>query len=390
MKAGATSPTGTPSSSPEGRADGPAGRRWRGARAGRTTLAALSLLVGAFGLAAASAATAQGLTFFRIGTGGVTGTYYPVGGLIADAISNPPGGRPCERGGSCGVPGLIAVAQSSTGSVANVEAVAAGELESGFAQSDVAYWAYTGTGVFAGEEPAKNLRAIAGLYPESIHLVARRDTGIESVRDLAGKRVSLDEPGSGTLVDARIILGAYGLSEKDLQASYVKANVAIGMLQENTLDAFFIVAGYPTASVAELAEAGAVALVPIDGPEAEALVRHYGFFEHDVVPAGTYRGIGATETMSVGSIWLVGAQVDEKLVYDVTAALWHPNARRLLDGGHAKGREITLATALSGVSVPLHPGAERYYRELDMLPPATLGEADAARSPGAATPAAVQ
>ncbi|HET6521711.1 MAG TPA: TAXI family TRAP transporter solute-binding subunit, partial [Geminicoccaceae bacterium] len=331
-----------------------------------------------------------GLTFFRIGTGGVTGTYYPVGGLIADAISNPPGGRPCERGGSCGVPGLIAVAQSSTGSVANVEAVAAGELESGFAQSDVAYWAYTGTGVFAGEEPAKNLRAIAGLYPESIHLVARRDAGIESVRDLAGKRVSLDEPGSGTLVDARIILGAYGLSEKDLQASYVKANVAIGMLQENTLDAFFIVAGYPTASVAELAEAGAVALVPIDGPEAEALVRHYGFFEHDVVPAGTYRGIGATETMSVGSIWLVGAQVDEKLVYDVTAALWHPNARRLLDGGHAKGREITLATALSGVSVPLHPGAERYYRELDMLPPATLGEADAARSPGAATPAAVQ
>ena len=388
MKAGAISPIGTPSSSPE--ADG----RDRGgttaafaARAPAATAAlVVALLVGACGLAAGVAA-AQGLTFFRIGTGGVSGTYYPVGGLVADAISNPPGGRPCERGGSCGVPGLVAVAQSSSGSVANIEAVATGQMESGFAQSDVAYWAYTGTGVFAGREPAKDLRAIAGLYPESIHLVARRDAGIKSVRDLAGKRVSLDEPGSGTLVDARIILGAYGLSEDDLQASYAKANLAMDALRDGALDAFFIVAGYPTPSVAELAEAGDIVLVPIDGPEAEALVKHYDFFEDAAIPAGTYRGIGAVETMSVSSIWVVGARVDEQLVHDITAALWHPQARRLLDGGHAKGREITLDTALKGVSIPLHPGAERYYREAGVLT-TTLGEAEAeatTRPPPAAT-----
>ncbi|HEX3209240.1 MAG TPA: TAXI family TRAP transporter solute-binding subunit, partial [Geminicoccaceae bacterium] len=110
---------------------------------------------------------AQEMRFFRIGTGGVAGTYYPIGGLIADIISSPPGARPCERGGSCGVPGLVAIAQSSNGSVANVDAIQSGELESGFVQSDIAYWAYTGTGIFEGKGKADNLRAIASLFAES-------------------------------------------------------------------------------------------------------------------------------------------------------------------------------------------------------------------------------
>ncbi|MEM7045469.1 MAG: TAXI family TRAP transporter solute-binding subunit, partial [Pseudomonadota bacterium] len=159
---------------------------------------------------------AEDLRFFRIGTGGVAGTYYPIGGLIAGIISNPPGSRPCEKGGSCGVPGLIATAQSSGGSVENVEAVAAGTLDSGFAQSDIAYWAYSGTGRFEGRAKVENLRAITSLYPESIHLVVRRGAGIESIQDLKGKRVSLDEEGSGTLVDARIILDAFGIDEDEL------------------------------------------------------------------------------------------------------------------------------------------------------------------------------
>ena len=109
-------------------------------------------------------------------------------------------------------------------------------------------------------------------------------------------------------------------------------------------------------------------LVPIEGPEVEALLEHYPFFATDVIPAGTYPGVDDTNTVSVGAQWVVGAEVDEDLVYGITKALWHENARRLLDEGHAKGRAITLATALDGIAIPLHPGAERYYREVGMLP----------------------
>jgi hypothetical protein len=319
------------------------------------------------GAASTGPAPAQEMRFFRIGTGGVAGTYYPIAGLIADIISNPPGARPCEKGGSCGVPGLVAIAQSSNGAVANVDAIASGALESGFAQSDVAYWAYTGTGIYEGQGKVENLRAIANLYPESVHIVARAGSGIESVRDLKGKRVSLDEPGSGTLVDARIILDAFGLSENDLTPSYVKPTQASAMMDEGQLDAFMIVAGYPTASVSELCASAGCELVPIEGPEVDALLERYPFFARDTIPAHTYPGVDQTETLSVGAQWLVGAEVDEDLVYGITKALWHDNARKLLDDGHIKGRAITLDTALDGIAVPLHPGAERYYREIGLI-----------------------
>ena len=145
------------------------------------------------------------LTFFTIGTGGTAYTYYPVGGMIANAISKPPGSRECGKGGSCGVDGLIASAVSSRGSVDNVNAIISGLRNSGFAQSDVAYWAYTGTGTMEGKEPAKDLRTIAALFQEHIHLVALKKSNINSVKDLKGKRVSLDEPGSGTYVDLSLI-----------------------------------------------------------------------------------------------------------------------------------------------------------------------------------------
>jgi TRAP transporter TAXI family solute receptor len=172
-------------------------------------------------LVAATIASAQEPQFFRIGTGGTAGTYYPIGGLIGNAISIPLGSRPCEEGGSCGLPGLIATALSSNGSVANVNAIAGGALESGFVQADVATWARSGTDIWEEEPAVKNLRAIAKLYPETIHLVASAENGIAGVDDLADKTVSLDELGSGTLVDARIILEAYGLSEDDIDAQFL-------------------------------------------------------------------------------------------------------------------------------------------------------------------------
>jgi uncharacterized protein len=312
-------------------------------------------------------ALGQEMRFFRIGTGGVAGTYYPIGGLVADIISHPPGARPCDRGGSCGVPGLVAIAQSSNGSVANINSIQSGALESGFAQSDVTYWAYTGTGIFEGQGAVEELRVIASLYPESIHLVARKGAGIGGVRDLAGKRVSLDEPGSGTLVDARIILAGFGVAEDDLEAIYVKPSISVGMIANDELDAFILVAGYPTVSVVELAGTAGCELVPIDGPEVDQLLEDYQFFSRDLIPAGTYEGIGDVPTVSVAALWVVSAAIEDNLVYGITSALWHETARKLLDNGHARGSAITLETALDGVGIPLHPGAERYYREQGML-----------------------
>ncbi len=151
-------------------------------------------------------AAAQDIRYFRIGTGSISGVYFPVGGLIANIISNPPGSRACDEGGSCGVPGLIAVVQATLGSVANVHAVQSGMLESAMVQADIASFAYHGTGPFAREKPFKELRAIANLYPEAVHVVVRRDSPIKSMSDLAGRRVSLDLTGSGTRAVALTVL----------------------------------------------------------------------------------------------------------------------------------------------------------------------------------------
>jgi len=315
----------------------------------------------------ASVAFAQDLKFFTIGTGGTAYTYYPVGGVIANAISKPPGSRECGEGGSCGVEGLIASAVSSRGSVDNINAITSGLRNSGFSQSDVAYWAYTGTGTMEGKEPAKDLRTIAALYNEHIHLVASAGSGINSVADLKGKRVSLDEPGSGTYVDAKLIMEANGLKLEDVTAEALKGGAASEALRNGKIDAFFVVAGYPTGSLVELASAADIKLVPIDGDGAKALTEKYGFFSQDEIPAGTYKGVDATTTIAVGAQWITSAKEDEELIYNITKALWNEESRKLLDVGHAKGKTITPDTALNGVGVPLHPGAERFYKEVGLV-----------------------
>ena len=318
-------------------------------------------------MATAGIAAAQDMAFFRIGTGGTAGTYYPIGGLLANAISAPPGSRACEDGGACGVPGLVASALAANGSVANVNAIEGGTLESGFAQGDVATWAQTGTGIWEGKPAAEKLRAIANLYPESIHLIASEGSGIKSVADLKGKRVSLDEPGSGTLVDAQIILGAAGLTEKDITPEYLKPDQAADRMKDGAMDAFFFVGGYPAGAIAELASQHKVVVVPIDGDVA-AKVLENKFFAKDTVPAGTYEGNDAdVETIAVGAQWVTSADQPEELIYGITKALWNDNTRKQLDAGHAKGKQITKEHALDGIGIPLHPGAERFYKEEGLL-----------------------
>ena len=310
---------------------------------------------------------AQDVTFFRILTGGTVGTYFPIGGLIANAISNPPGSRPCAEGGSCGVPGLVATSVTSNGSVANVSAIAAGSAQSGFVQSDIAYWAFNGTGIYSGRPKVDVLRAIANLYPESIQLVVRKGSGIKSVHDLRGRKISLDEPGSGTLVDARLILQAFGLGEKDLQAQYFPAQRVADNLRDGTIDGFFSVSGWPQSSVADLAATVGIELVPIAGPEVDKLTSQFTFFSAEEIPDNAYKGVAGVKTVSVHALWTTSAKQSEELIYKVTAALWNPSTRRLLDSGHAKGREIRLETATRGLGIPLHPGAEKFYKEQGLI-----------------------
>lgn len=311
-------------------------------------------LLSALGLIASLATPLHAQQFFRIGTGGTAGTYYPVGGMIANAVSQP--GK------------IVVTAQATNGSVANVNGVVSGAMESGFSQSDVATWAYTGTGVFEGKPRVSDLRMIANLYPESIHLVVKKGSGIKSVADLRGKRVALDEPGSGTLVNARAVLAAWGVKESDIKPDYIKPNQAGDKLKDGALDAFFFVGGAPAGAIAELASSGAgIELVSLAGPQAEALRKANPYLALDNIAAGTYKDVPAVQTMAVGAQWVTSAKADTETVYQITKALYSKAAQDALAAGHAKGKFITRENAVQGVGIPFHPGAEKFYKEVGLL-----------------------
>jgi TRAP transporter TAXI family solute receptor len=301
--------------------------------------------------------------FFRIGTGPTTGNYFTIGGIIANAISNPPGSRPCDKGGSCGVPGLIAIAQTTQGSVQNIELIADKTLESGLCQSDVAYWAYSGSGMYSGGKPFDGLRAIANLYQESLHIVVRADSTINAVADLRGKRISLGGRGSGTRATAVLVLGAYGVAERKFAGQQLTIEKACGQLRDHAIDAIFFVGGPPVPALADLAQTTALRLLPVAGDEASALRSAYPFLTVDVIPENSYGANPTIVTVGIGTYWLVLAELDENLVHDITAALWHPATRKLLDQGSPIGRRIRIEQALVALPLPVHPGAERYYSE---------------------------
>src|SRR4051812_34033974 len=297
---------------------------------------------------------AQAPQFFRIGTGGTAGTYYPVGGMIANAVSQP--GK------------IIATAQASNGSLANVNGVASGAMEAGMSQSDVATWAYTGTGAFEGKPKVTDLRMIANLYPESIHLVVKKGSGIKSVADLKGKRVALDEPGSGTLIDARMVLAAYGVKESELKPEYIKPNQAGDKLKDGSLDAFFFVGGAPAGAIAELASSGTgIELVPLAGAQAQALLKSSPWFAVDHIPAGTYKDVAAVDTLAVGAQLVTSAKIGNDTVYEITKAMYSEAAQKAIAAGHAKGKFITKENAVKGAGIPFHPGAEKFYKEAGLL-----------------------
>jgi uncharacterized protein len=324
----------------------------------RGLIAAALLFCLGIGLAAA-----QDIRFFQIGTGPTGESRFAFGGLIANAISNPPGSRECDKGGSCGVPGLVAVAKSTGGAIANIEAIANKRLNAALVQADIAYWAYHGTGIYKGKGAVQNLRAIAMLYPESLHLIARKDAKIQSIRDLRGKRVSLGDKDSGELVHGRLLLAAFGMSEHQIKESFLKPGPAADALAAGKLDAMLVVDAQPVPIVAELAQSTEITLVPLAGPEVDKLRSTYPFFAASTIPAETYAGIDTdVKTLDVGVVLVTGAEQPNELIYGVTRALWHPSTQKLLAEGHPRGKLVNLSAAgLDRLGIQLHGGASAYY-----------------------------
>ncbi len=222
--------------------------------------------------------------------------------------------------------------------------------------------------MFEGKPAIGGLRMIANLYPESVHIVVRKGAGFKSVADLKGKRVALDEPGSGTLVNARTILAAYGIKESDIKPEYIKPNQAGDKLKDGALDAFFFTGGSPAGAIAELASSGAgIELLAIDGAQADALRKSDGFFAPDLIAEGTYKGVAATKTLAVGAQWVTSDKADATAVYEITKALFSDAGQKAMGAGHAKGKFITKENAVKGVGIPFHPGAERFYKEVGLL-----------------------
>jgi len=299
---------------------------------------------------------------FRIGTGGRTGVYYPIGRIIAQGITADVSGEESAGAEAGGVPGYIGVAQNSAGSIDNVRGVASGEIEAGLVQADVAAWAFHGEHVFKNNDQVRVIRAVASLYPEKLQIVTRRDADIRNINDLHGKRISIDEVGSGTLAVMRIILEAHDMSEKDLLPVYLKPVFTHSKMVSGELQGFAMMAGAPTAAVSRLLNIG-ISLVPISASEAARITSHYPYLVPGIIPAGTYPGIGATETIEVHALLVVSAAMEEALVYKITAALWSRRTLSMLKTGHPQGKSIVPEKALIGISIPLHPGAKKYYQE---------------------------
>jgi TRAP transporter TAXI family solute receptor len=298
---------------------------------------------------------------FVIDTGSTGGTYFPIGEAIAGIVSHPPGIFRCDAPGVCGPPGVIASARTSPGTIANVIDVNGHYADAALAQSDVVADAVAGKVVFHTKQT--HIRAIASLFPEEVHVVALASAHIRSIAGLRGKRVSIGEVNSGTIVTAREVLSAFRLSERDVKAVHDQADVAAGALADGKLDAFFFTGGAPVPLVSQLIAAHKAVLLPIGGAERKRLIKANPSLAAETIAASVYPGAGAVDTVAVRAVLIVNDAVPEDVVYGVTRALFHPANRDALDSSHPRGALIRLDTALAGLPAPLHPGAVRYYRD---------------------------
>lgn len=296
---------------------------------------------------ALSACTGSQGTKMTMGTGGTAGTYYGYGGVLGQYISNNAG--------------INVTVVSTDGSKANIQGIAAGNYQLGTVQSDVMSYAWDGTRSFESEGKVNSFRTVAGLYAEAVQLVTMNPE-IKSVADLKGKAVSIGAPGSGVYFNATDVLTAAGLTEKDIKAQYQSFADSADALKDGKIDAAFIVAGPPTPAITELCTTNNAYLVPIDGEIAEKLMASCPFYTVHEIPAGTYAGQKeAVKTVTVKATLIVNADASEDDVYKLTAAIF--DNIEAITAENAKGSELSIENATSGMTVPFHKGAAKYFAE---------------------------
>lgn len=299
------------------------------------------------------AGTAAAQSQLSIATGGTGGVYFPTGGAYAEVINNH-------------LEGYTATAEVTGASVENVGLIARGDSDIALALADTVFQAYTGTGRFDGQEgrPGRlaNLRALGSAYPNAVHLVTLADSGIESLSDLSGRRVSVGAPGSGTEVSAQTILSANGMSYDDIDEQLLNFNETADALRDGQIDAGFWSVGPPTSSILSLAETRDIVIVPLSDEEVANAIAADATFAAYTIPGGTYQGQDApVTTIGTPNVIVVAAEMDEQLAYDFLAALYENIAEVI--AVHPSANDTTPEFALSATPIPLHPGALRYYEE---------------------------
>ena len=298
-------------------------------------------------LAMLLALTACGGTGMTMGTGGTSGTYYGYGGILGRYIT--------EKAG------VNVTVVSTDGSKANIQGIAAGNYQLGTVQSDVMSYAWEGTRSFEEEGKVDSFRTVAGLYAEALQLVTM-DAEIKTVADLKGKTVSIGAPGSGVYFNAMDVLTAAGLTEADIKPQYQSFADSADALKDGKIDAAFIVAGAPTPAITELCTTNDAYLVPIDGAIADKLMADCPFYTVYEIPAETYKGqTEAVKTVTVKATLIVSAAASEEDVYNLTAAIF--DNIDAITAEHVKGTELSLENATSGMTVPFHAGAAKYFAE---------------------------
>ena len=291
-------------------------------------------------------ADVEGKKFLNIGTGGTAGTYYPIGGAIAEVLNKE-------------IPGMSASAQSTGASVANINMLGDGEIDLATVQNDIAYYAAHGTEMFQ-DKKVDGLQGIASLYPETCQFVTLKSSGIKSLAELKGKRVAVGAAGSGVEANVRQILAAYGVTYDDIDAQYLSFAEGASALKDGNVDVAVLTAGYPTASVQDIAAQNPVRLLPVEGKAADALIAQYPFYTKTVIPAGTYAGFDEeVPSVAVMAMLVAGSTVNDDLGYCVTKAIFSNLDR--LQAAHAVGKQIAKDTAKTGMSLPMNAGAEKYF-----------------------------
>lgn len=285
--------------------------------------------------------------FVTVGTGPTSGIYFPIGGAFATAL---------------GDWGYKTSAESTNASGQNIQNILDSNLEIAIAMQDSVMQAYTGTGAYEGMEPAENLRALMRLWPNYVQLVTTADTGIKSVQDLVGKRVGVGAANSGVEINARMILEAYGITYDDITPDYLAYGEAIENMKNGQCDAVFVTSGLPNATVMDLGVQYDMVVVPIDGEGRDKLVEEYPYYAKSVIPAGTYNNTEDVEGLFVYNIMLVREDLSDKMVYDMLEGIF-ANISTIKASHNAANENIDITFGVDDIQLPLHPGAEAFWKD---------------------------